>query len=425
MKETEMQDMEEVTSTPQDDQMISKKTLTKYLLFFSIGGVCVAIILSVAVSIIALVVLGHVPSPLQKIINQPVKTVSQESAVINAVQKENPAVVSIIISEDVASVPQQINPLDPFGFLNGNNGNSNGNGSTNGSTQQEVGGGSGMIVSSDGLILTNKHVASDTNATYTVVLTTGKQYTGKIVAQDPTNDIALLKIDASGLPTVNLGDSSNLVLGQSVVAIGNALGQYANTVSVGVVSGLNRVVTASDASSNSSETLHNIIQTDAQINPGNSGGPLLNVDGQVVGMNTAIAQNAQGIGFAIPIDQAKTDISAYNAKGKITKPELGVSYEIIDSQYLASNPKTPYSYGAIITTGGSSGSAVISGSPADKAGLQSGDIILEVNGTQVDDTNTLTDLIQQHNVGDTITLQVYESGSVKNVSVTLSQSFSG
>ncbi len=407
--------MEEIQQSPvveEQQTTMHRSTLIKYLVLFSIASIILSAIIGGIIGGIAGGVVAKFFPNNGTVQNQPLKVVNEQSAVIDAVKKANPAVVSIIISKNL---PSTYNPLDPFGFLN--------NGGSGGTSQQEVGGGSGFIITSDGLIVTNKHVASDTSSTYTVILTSGKQYNGKIVATDPTNDISIIKIEASNLPTVTLASSTSLQLGESVIAIGNALGQYQNTVDVGVVSGINRVVTASDPTGNTNETLHNVIQTDAQINPGNSGGPLLNLEGQVIGINTAVAQNAQGIGFAIPIDQAKADITQVQSTGKIIKPELGVRYIPIDNNYIAAHPNIPYTYGAIVTTNDSS-PAVVSGSPADKAGIVSGDIILEVNGVKIDDTNSLASLIQSHNVGDTITLKIYHNNAEKTVSVKLDQAFS-
>jgi len=403
-----------------EEPQLTKPTLMKYLFLTA----TMTVVLSAFVGVVAGAITGGVVSrffPQNSIQSQTVKVTSEQSAVVNAVKKANPAVVSIVISQDVPAQPT-FDPLNPFGFMNGSNGGSSSGGS--GSTNQIVGAGSGFIISSNGLILTNKHVASSTSSTYSVSLASGKTYTGTIVAQDPTDDIALMKINATNLPVVSLGSDTNLELGQTVIAIGNALGQYANTVSAGVLSGVNRTISASDASTSSSETLQNVLQTDAQINPGNSGGPLLDINGNVIGINTAVDQSAQGIGFAIPISQAMGDIKSVEASGKITKPELGVRYTMIDSTFSAANPNITYTYGAYVTGDSTTGdAAVISGSPADKAGIKSGDIILSVDGTKVEGTNTLSTLIDEYKVGDTITLQVVDNGKVSNLQVKLDQSF--
>jgi serine protease Do len=356
---------------------------------------------------------------------QPV--VDYENAVVNAAKQASPAVVSVTISENVPVVEQC--PYNPFQgipqqfqqFFN------NGNGSSNltvpcstGQTQlQQVGGGSGFIISSDGLILTNKHVVSATGASYSVLTNDGKTYRATVLARDPNQDLAVLKIDATGLPTVTLGDSSNLQLGQTAIAIGNALGQFSNTVSVGVVSGLARTVTAGAPDTGAQETLHNVIQTDAAINPGNSGGPLLNLQGQVIGINSAVAENAQGIGFAIPINQAKQDITSVETTGNISAPYLGVRYEELDPT-IASQNNLPANFGAWVQ-GTNGQAAVTANSPAAKAGIQAGDIITAVNGTQLNASNDLGSIINQHKVGDTLTLTINRGGKEITAQVTLAQ----
>lgn len=226
---------------------------------------------------------------------------SQEEQLTAAVAKASPAVVSIVISKDVPKLEVRcVNPFgnDPF-FKN-----------TNicipqyhqtGTTHQEVGAGTGFIIRSDGYIMTNRHVVSDQNADYTVLLSTGEQKTGQVVYRDDSNDVAIIKISGGGYMPLSLGDSSALKLGQTVAAIGNALGEYNNSVSVGIISGLNRTIKAQD-NTGSAETLTGVIQTDAAINPGNSGGPLLNLSGEAIGINVAIEAGANSIGFAIPVD---------------------------------------------------------------------------------------------------------------------------
>jgi serine protease Do len=252
-----------------------------------------------------------------------------------------------------------------------------------------------------------------------VLTNDGKTYRATVLARDPNQDLAVLKIDATGLPTVTLGDSSNLQLGQTAIAIGNALGQFSNTVSVGVVSGLARTVTAGAPDTGAQETLHNVIQTDAAINPGNSGGPLLNLQGQVIGINSAVAENAQGIGFAIPINQAKQDITSVETTGNISAPYLGVRYEELDPT-IASQNNLPVNFGAWVQ-GTNGQAAVTANSPAAKAGIQAGDIITAVNGTQLNASNDLGSIINQHKVGDTLTLTINRGGKEITAQVTLAQ----
>jgi serine protease Do len=336
-----------------------------------------------------------------------------EAAVIAAVKKASPAVVSIVVSEQVPTVEQC--PYNPFGDLPpefqqffGDSPDMTQPCNTGPTQLQEVGGGSGFIISSDGLILTNKHVVSDAGASYTVITNDGKKYDAKVLARDPSQDFAVVKISATGLPTVNLGDSNGLQLGQTAIAIGNALGQFSNTVSVGVVSGLQRTVTASDESDGQEETIQGVIQTDAAINPGNSGGPLLDLQGDVIGINTAVASDAQSIGFAIPINRAKSDIASVKTTGNIESPFLGVRYLMVTPD-IAKQQNLATSTGALVR-GSSDGPAVEPGSPAAKAGIQAEDIIEKVNDQQLDADHALSDVIAEHNVGDTVTLTIDRGG---------------
>ena len=240
------------------------------------------------------------------------KPTDYEMQVIKTVKTASPAVVAITISKNVPIIEQC--PYNPFSNLPPEFQQFFGQNlqfyqpCQKGTKLQEVGGGSGFIISVDGLILTNKHVVVDTAAEYTVFTNDGKKYSAKVLARDPNIDIAVIKISASNLPTIKLGDSDSIQVGQTAIAIGNALGEFRNTVNVGIVSGLSRNITASGGGG-LTETIYNVIQTDASINPGNSGGPLLNLRGEVMGINTAIAQNAQSIGFAIPINQVKEIIN--------------------------------------------------------------------------------------------------------------------
>lgn len=241
------------------------------------------------------------------------KPTDYEAQIINTVKTVSPAVVAITISKNVPIIEQC--PYNPFSDLPPEFQQFFGQNlrfyqpCQKGTKFQEVGGGSGFIISADGLILTNKHVVQDTAAEYTVFTNDGKKYSAEVLARDPNIDIAVIKISASNLPTIKLGDSDSIQVGQTAIAIGNALGEFRNTVNVGIVSGLSRNITASGGGL--TETIYNVIQTDASINLGNSGGPLLNLRGEVMGINTATAQNAQSIGFAIPVNQVKKIVSDF------------------------------------------------------------------------------------------------------------------
>lgn len=321
--------------------------------------------------------------------------IEESSAVIDSVNKVSLAVVSIVSKSEVQNF---------FGDV-----------------IQQQGGGTGFVITSDGLILTNKHVVSDANATYKVIMSDGKNYDAKVQSLDPLNDLAVIKIEARNLPVVELGDSDQLVVGQWVVAIGNALGQYQNTVTVGVVSAKERQIQASDATGSTTESLQNMLQTDAAINSGNSGGPLVNLAGQVIGINTAVASGAQGIGFAIPINAAKSAIDSIKKSGKIVRPYLGIRYLPITPD-LAKTNNLKCDYGALVIRGNGLGQlAVVPGSPADKAGIVENDIVLEINDERIDEKNALTTLIQKYNVGDTVTLKISHQGNEKNVKVKLEE----
>lgn len=350
---------------------------------------------------------------------QAINVPDEQSAVIQAVKKDSPAVVSIIISKDVPQAQDFFSDpfFNPFGFQqptpNQNQGNS--------SQKQEVGAGSGFIATSDGLVVTNKHVVSDQSADYTVMTSDGKKYDAKVEAIDPTNDIGILKIDASNLPVLELGSSANLEIGQTVIAIGNSLGEFRNTVSKGVISGLKRNVNAGSDFSGQSELLSQVIQTDAAINPGNSGGPLLDIQGKAIGVNVAMAQGAENIGFALPIDLVKKDLASVKSGGKITQPFIGIRYLPVDQQIQKDN-NLPFDYGALVVRGQNvTDFAVVPGSPADKAGIVENDIILEVNGTKVDADHPLANLLNQYNVGDVLTLKVWHKGNTNTVQVTLEE----
>lgn len=284
-------------------------------------------------------------------------------------------------------------------------------------TQQSAG--TGIIISADGYIMTNKHVVSTTTKSIQVVSADGTTYKDvSFVGSDPNNDVSFIKIKGvTDLKAVTLGDSSAMKVGQKVVAIGNALGEYQNTVTTGIISALGRPVTAGDSTGAETEQLENLIQTDAAINSGNSGGPLVNLSGEVIGMNTAVATDAQGIGFAIPINDVKGMVKTLLASGKVEKPYLGVRYISITPD-VATEYSLSVKNGAYIVAG-SGQASIVSGSPADKAGLKEKDIITKVDGTNVDSTHPFASLIAQHSVGDKVTITYLRDGKESTVTVTL------
>ena len=344
---------------------------------------------------------------------------SQESFVVGAVKKTNPAVVSIVISKQVPKYETYIDPnQNPFGDLFPGFNFSIPQYRQNGTEKKDIGGGSGFFISGDGLIVTNKHVVAERDAEYTVFTNDGKKHTAKVIDRDPILDIALIKIEGTGFPYLTLGNSDSLEVGQSVIAIGNALGEYRNTVSVGVISGLARSITAGDNSGHT-EVLDHVIQTDAAINPGNSGGPLLDLSGKVIGVNVAIAQDSQSIGFALPVNSIKGAVESVKATGKIVRPYLGVRYIAVNPEIKEKNNLT-VDYGVLVKQGATqSDLAVIPGSPADKAGIVENDIILEVDGVKLDENTGLASVIRQKKIGQVINLKILHRGEIKNVFVTL------
>ncbi len=335
----------------------------------------------------------------------------KELSVEEAVNKADPAVVAISVSKIVPKYEQYSQQLDPFGFffvpqLR-----------QNGAEKQVVGGGSGFFVSRDGLIATNKHVVSDINAEFSVKTKEGKTYTAVVVARDPVLDIALIKIEGNNFPTLELGDSSTLKLGQSVIAIGNALAEFQNSVSVGVISGLSRSVTAGN-NAGVFEQLDELIQTDTAINPGNSGGPLLNLYGEVIGVNVAVAQGSQNIGFALPINVVKSAIESVKNTGKIVRPFVGIHYVQITASIQKQN-NLSVDYGIWVKGPAKGVSGVVAGSPAQLAGIQDGDIILSIDGEKITEARSFSYIIRQKNIGQKVIFTVLSGGVQKNVTLTL------
>jgi S1-C subfamily serine protease len=318
---------------------------------------------------------------------------------IEAVKKVGPSVVSIVISKFLPKI-KNVYALpfpNPFMF-----------GEPDGGQKEKVkvGGGSGFIVHPDGLILTNKHVVFDQDAEYMVVTSEGEEYPAKVVSRDPINDIAVLKINAKDLPTVRLGNSNRIELGQTVIAIGNALGMFSNTVSKGIISGLSRSISASLGTGGEMEHLRGVLQTDVAINQGNSGGPLIDLNGEAIGINTAIIYGAQNIGFSIPINWAKKDLEDIIKYGRIVKPYLGLLYIMLNKK-LQKTYSLPVDYGALIVRDHNPKSvAVVPDSPADRAGVKENDIIVELNGNKLEGEADLSDELQKLTVGDEVELTV-------------------
>lgn len=280
-----------------------------------------------------------------------------------------------------------------------------------------VSAGTGMIITSDGYILTNKHVV-DGARSITIITDNNDTYENvKLVGTDPTNDVAILKVNAKDLPIVTLGDSKTIIIGQQVIAIGNALGQYQNTITSGIISGLGRSLTAYSSDYSMSEELSDMIQTDAAINAGNSGGPLVNAAGEVIGINTAVSSEGSNLGFAIPISSVKGLIKSVIEEGRVTRSYAGVRYFNITPD-IAIEYDLPVTSGAYLFTD-SSESAVIEGSPAADAGLETGDIITKVNGISIGRSGSFSSLLGEYAPGDTVQLEILRDGETKTLKLTL------
>ncbi len=330
------------------------------------------------------------------------KVVEEENVITDVVDRVSSSVVTVGISQTRRGGADmfQFNPFDP----NGPSESVPGRGAT---IDQDIG--SGFVISADGLIVTNKHVVSVPNAKYRVITKDDKSYDVVKIYRDPDNDLAIVKINATGLTPVEMGDSDKIKVGQKAIAIGTALGEFRNTVTVGVISGVGRGITAGSPFEGSAEKLDNVIQTDAAINPGNSGGPLLNSAGQVVGVNTAVSSEGQGIGFALPINTVKDAVNNFNTTGQFNRPFMGVEYRMISRQVAVLN-EIPE--GAYIM-------AVVEGSPAAKSGVTAEDIITKINGDKLTTSNDLAKIIGKKKAGDAVTLTVWRDGKEKTLTVTL------
>lgn len=333
--------------------------------------------------------------PVQPPSQQTRTVVEEENAVISAVEKVSPSVVAIGVTRRV------VNPFDPFSVPR----------------REDATIGTGFLVSDEqsslatqgkGVIVTNKHVVSDPRVKYTVVSKDGQKLEVKKIYRDPTLDLALVQVDGSSLKALELGDSSKLKVGQNVIAVGNALGRFTNTVTTGVVSGLGRKVEIGSPFAGF-ENLDDLIQTDAAINPGNSGGPLLNSAGQVIGVNVATTEGAQNIGFAIPINSVKALVDEFVTKGSVSRPFLGIRYRFISKDVAILN-EVPQ--GAYIQE-------VVEDSPAEKAGLKEGDIITKLNEEAIDSENKVAEIIRESKIGQILQIEVWKDEKTQKLTAIL------
>ncbi len=339
---------------------------------------------------------------------------TEKSPVIEIAKRVCPAVITIVISRDLPKVEGFY--FFPFGGENYmvpriENGKKE---------KTKIGGGSGFIVSPDGYILTSSHVVADKEADYTIILEPEKKYPAKVISRDPINDVAVLKIGVKNLPYLELGDSNNIELGQSVIAVGNALGEFHDTVSTGVVSGLSRFITALSGLTQQAESLRGLIQTDAAINPGNSGGPLVDIEGKVIGINTAMVMGAQNIGFAIPINYAKKDLEEVKKYGKIKRPFLGIKYIILNKEISEKN-KLAIDYGALIVREALGEEPIIKGGSAERGGLKEFDIILEFQGEKITEKNPISHVLEKFKIGEEVSLKISRAGKEINLKAVLDE----
>lgn len=331
-------------------------------------------------------------------------------------EKASPAVVSVVALKDLGEYYNQ------FSFFGVPSQPSNGGDGE----LSEVSSGTGFIITADGLVVTNKHVVADSEAEYVVILDDGTQLDAEVLDKDTLNDIALIQITGEDerlgeLPTLEFADSDQISVGDPVVAIGNALGEYSNTTTVGIISATDRQIIASSGGG-FSENLVNLFQTDAAINPGNSGGPLLNMDAEVVGMNTAIDTTASGIGFAIPSNDIATVVKSYQEFGRIIRPFVGVRY-IPVTPAVQERFQIDIDTGVLIVGDQNAGTpGVVEGSPAEEAGLKEGDVILMVDDKELTSTYSLSNAIAGYLVGEVVTLKIWRDGEEMSIQLKLVES---
>lgn len=329
---------------------------------------------------------------------------SEESVVIDVVEQALPSVVTIGIKFTRRSSDRmEIDPFDPFSPFRRIPGNER-------TIERNIG--SGFIVSEDGIVITNKHVVSETDAEYTVITNDKQVYIVSKIYRDPLNDLAILKVNTTGLKPLILGDSSKLKLGQKAIAIGTPLGEFQNTITTGIVSGLGRGITAGSMYEGFVERLDSVIQTDAAISAGNSGGPLLNSSAEVIGVNTAVSSQGENIGFAIPVNVVKELLNNFEARGgSFERPYIGIRFSMIDQEIAQQEDLVE---GAFIQS-------VEEGSPAERAGLKRGDIITAIDNIKLQgsDNNSLAKAIVQKKVGDKISIEFFREGKKQKVEVIL------
>ena len=341
----------------------------------------------------------------------------KKSPIVEIAKKVCPAVVTIVASKDLPKIEEfYFLPFkgEKVAFPKKLN---------NEKQKTKIGGGSAFVVSKDGYVLTCNHVVEEDDADYTVIFGPDQKYQAQVLSRDPLTDSAILKIkDKKAFPFLKLADSDKVDLGESVIAVGNPLGEFEDTLSSGIVSGLSRKITANNGNQMDfkSTCLRGLIQTDAAINPGNSGGPLVNMEGEVIGINTAMIMGAENIGFALPINYVKEDLIEVKKEGRIKRPYLGVKYVVLNEQ-IAKENKIDCFFGALVVREMFGEPAVAKGSSADNAGIKEYDIILAVNNKQINQDNTLNDILSHHEVGEKIDLLILRGEKKIKIEINLKE----
>ncbi|HLD20983.1 MAG TPA: trypsin-like peptidase domain-containing protein [Patescibacteria group bacterium] len=410
----------------------SKKSVTQTL--FVIGLAISAILGSVAGSLTTFFLTSQLgsfalfdssPSTLspEAVESRIVELIEEESATIAVVERVTPAVVSIVVKKERGELQN-----GSSSFFGGGYYFTEPLDDASAAQLVEISSGTGFFVTEDGYLLTNRHVVDEEGASFFVVTNDGEELPATLVDVDPLQDIAILRVEGDAFATVTLGDSDALRIGQTVIAIGNTLSEFRNTVTKGVVSGINRRVTAGD--SYNAEVIDQAIQTDAAINPGNSGGPLINLLGEVIGINTAVSFQGESVAFAIPINEAKRAVEDVQTYGRIVRPWLGVRYVLVTPEAGSplsregggSEVEDTYEVGALIVSGDQPGDVgVFAGSPADAAGLQEDDIIIAVEVEELSEEQALAELLSDYRPGDVVTLSVVRGTEQFDVEVTLAE----
>ncbi|MCH7951430.1 trypsin-like peptidase domain-containing protein [Patescibacteria group bacterium] len=329
------------------------------------------------------------------------RVLTEESVVIEVAERVSPSVVTVSVTRERRVFDPFMDPFGAFRLPRPERRET---------IEQDIG--SGFILSADGLVVTNRHVVDDPNVKYKVITKDDREFEVKKIYRDPANDLAILQIDPNGLEPLELGDSEALRVGQFVIAIGTALGEFRHTVTTGVISGLGRGIQAGDPFRGVVEQLDNVIQTDAAINPGNSGGPLLNSAGQVIGVNVAVAGGAENVGFALPINVVKESLEIFNATGRFSRAFLGIRYQMISRESAILNE---VSEGAFVIE-------VIEGSAASDAGITPGDILTNLDGQAIrSESGGLALIIRKKKVGDRVDIQVWRDGEFLTLQATLEE----